>query len=66
MADSFVVPSRGRLGGLWLMWNDDMQVTVHNSNFYIILATAVHITSNNFFGLVCMYGDPYHRQTSQI
>jgi hypothetical protein len=48
------------------MWNDDMQVTVHSSNFYIILATAVHITSNKKFGLVCMYGDPYHRQTSQI
>jgi hypothetical protein len=48
------------------MWSDDLQVTVHKSSFYIILATAVNSTSNLKFGLVCIYGDPYHNQTSQI
>uniref|UniRef100_A0ACD5Z811 Uncharacterized protein n=1 Tax=Avena sativa TaxID=4498 RepID=A0ACD5Z811_AVESA len=66
MCNSFVVPSRRRSGGLWLMWSNDLQVTVHSSSFYIILATVVHGSSNQKFGLVCIYGDPYHRQTSQI
>jgi hypothetical protein len=39
---------------------------VHKSSFYIILATAVNSTSNLKIGLVCTYGDPYHRQTSEI
>jgi hypothetical protein len=48
------------------MWNDDLQVSVHSSSFHVILATAVHSTSNQKFGLVCIYGDPYHRQTTAI
>jgi predicted MPP superfamily phosphohydrolase len=66
MSNSFVVPSRKRSGGLWLMWSDDIQVTVHSSSFYVILATVVHCSSNQKFGLVCIYGDLYHRQTNQI
>ena len=66
VANSFVVPSRGASGGLWLMWNDDLQVHVHSASFHVILAIAVHSTSNLKFGLVCIYGDPYHRQTCQI
>jgi hypothetical protein len=26
MCDAIVVPSRGRSGGLWLIWTDDVQV----------------------------------------
>ncbi|XP_044394178.1 uncharacterized protein [Triticum aestivum] len=66
MNDALVVPSQCRSGGLWLMWNDDLQVHVHSASFHVILATAVHSTSNLKFGLVCIYGDPYHRQTCQI
>jgi endonuclease/exonuclease/phosphatase family metal-dependent hydrolase len=47
------------------MWNDDLQVTVHSYSFYIIHATVVNSTSILKFGLVCIYGDPYHRQISQ-
>lgn len=66
MADSIVVPSQRRSGGLWLMWTDDIQVSVHSASFHVILATVVDSTSNLKFGIICMYGDPYHRQTSQI
>jgi hypothetical protein len=66
LAHSIVVPSRRRSGGLWLMWTDDIQVTIHSSSFHVILATVVVTASNQKFGLVCIYGDPYHRQTSQI
>lgn len=66
MADSIVVNSRGQSGGLWLMWNDDVHVTVHLANFHVILASVVNIATSLQFGLVCIYGDPYHRQTNQI
>ena len=66
MYDSLVVPSRHRSGGLWLMWTNDLIVHVHSANFHVILATCVNTTSNHQFGLVCIYGDPYHRETSQI
>jgi exonuclease III len=66
MHDSVVVPSQRRSSGFWLMWNDSLQVNVHSTSFHIILATAVCTTNNQKFGLVCIYGDPYHRQTSDI
>lgn len=66
MDNAIVVPSRRRSGGLWLMWNNDLHIHVHSASFHIILATVVHSTSNMKFGLVCIYGDPYHRQTCQI
>uniref|UniRef100_A0ACD5UY26 Uncharacterized protein n=1 Tax=Avena sativa TaxID=4498 RepID=A0ACD5UY26_AVESA len=66
MFDSIVVPSRRRSGGLWLMWNDEVQVSVHSFNYYVILAIVVVKSSNLQFGLVCIYGDPYHRNTSLI
>jgi hypothetical protein len=48
------------------MWNDDLQVTIHSSTLHVILASVVHTATNVKFGLVCIYGDPYHRQTSAI
>ena len=46
MNDSFVLPSRKRAGGLWLMWSDDLQLTMHSSNFYLILAIVTIRASN--------------------
>ena len=66
MSNSFVVPSRRRSGGLRLMWNDNLYINVHTTSFYFILATASIKSRNQKFGLVCIYGDPYHRQTSFI
>jgi hypothetical protein len=50
MSNSFVVPSQKRSGGLWVMWSDDIQVTVHSSSFYVILATAINSATNLKFG----------------
>ena len=66
MSDALVVPSRCRSGGLWLMWSDDLKLNVHSSSFHVILATATLVSSNQHFGLICIYGDPYHRQTRTI
>ena len=60
------LPSRHRSGGLWLMWSDDIDITVHTTSFHLILAIATIRATNQKFGLVCIYGDPYHRQTSLI
>ena len=66
MHDSYIVPATGLSGGLWLLWNDevDLQV-VHSSRFYI-LAKCVHKPTSQNFNLVCIYGDPHHQQTSLI
>lgn len=66
ISDSIVVPARGSSGGLWLMWNDELQVSVYSASFHAILAKVVHRASGIEFGLVCIYGDPYHRQTKAI
>lgn len=66
IVDSVVVPSRGKSGGLWLMWTDEVQVDVHFADFHVILASIVNSASSVSFALVCIYGDPYHRHTSDI
>lgn len=66
MSDSIIVPSLRRSGGLWLMWNDEIHVTIHSADFHVILATCVNTISNIKFALVCIYGDPYHQQTTRI
>lgn len=54
VADSFVVPSVGRSGGLWLLWNDEVQVSAKFSSFHLILASVVHVASTVDFVLVCV------------
>ncbi|XBJ22195.1 hypothetical protein VPH35_000625 [Triticum aestivum] len=66
VANSFVVPSKGASRGLWLMWNDDLKVTIHAASFHYILAIVLHVTTGVQFCLVCIYGNPYHRQTTAI
>ena len=66
VSNAFVVPSRRTAGGLWLMWNDELKVTVHVATFHYILANVIHVASGVNFCLMCIYGDPYHKQTSVI
>jgi hypothetical protein len=39
--DAFVVPSQGQSGGLWLIWNDGIDLTIvdHNHHFIFALCT---------------------------
>jgi hypothetical protein len=60
MHDSIVVPAKGRAGGLWMMWADDVEVTIQLTSFYLVLAVAKDKAKNLQFGLICIYGDPYH------
>jgi hypothetical protein len=63
---SFVVPSVGLSGGLWLMWSDEIHLDIKFSSRYYILALAVHIPTNIEFLLACVYGDPHHGSTDMI
>jgi hypothetical protein len=66
ITDSFVVPSKGRSGGLWLIWSDEVCVSVKFFNHYMILALVVDKATNVDFVLACIYGDPHHRHTKMI
>jgi hypothetical protein len=59
-SDSFVV------GGLWLLWSDEVIVSIKFFNHYMILALVVDRTANVEFALTCIYGDPHHRHTKFI
>ena len=66
MHDALVVPSRKSSGGLWLLWSDDIHLDVYTTLFHLILALATDRARSQKFGLICVYGDPYHRQTASI
>ena len=58
--DAFVVPTQGLLGGLWLLWNDQVELNVVDSSPNFILALCVNKQNLKKFGLVYLYGDPHH------
>jgi hypothetical protein len=61
-----IVPTDGLSGGLWLLWDVDVDIqVVHSSKFYI-LASCVYKVADSTFNLVCVYGDPHHKQTNLI
>ena len=64
--DAFVVPAQGQSGGLWLMWNNEVDITVIDHNHNFIFALCINKTSMRQYGLVCIYGDPHHRTTRAI
>jgi hypothetical protein len=66
LKDAFVVPSHGQSGGLWLMWSDEIDITVFYHNHHYIFALCTNNTSQQQYGLVCIYGDPHHRNTDVI
>ncbi|GJM93093.1 hypothetical protein PR202_ga09619 [Eleusine coracana subsp. coracana] len=41
VVDSYVVPSEGQSGGLWLMWNDDVSISVVQSSHHLISPVCV-------------------------
>jgi endonuclease/exonuclease/phosphatase family metal-dependent hydrolase len=56
----------GRSGGLWMLWSDEVHVSVKFFNQYMILAIVVDRATNADFVLACIYGDPHHQQTRMI
>uniref|UniRef100_J3M5K5 Endonuclease/exonuclease/phosphatase domain-containing protein n=1 Tax=Oryza brachyantha TaxID=4533 RepID=J3M5K5_ORYBR len=66
MVNSFVVPAQHTSGGLWIMWTNEMPLTIVSSSTNYILAYGVHKPSGIMFNLLCIYGDPTHNSSSVV
>ena len=66
MCNSFVVPALGLSGGLWVMWNDEVDVNIVSSCHYYVLASVAHKSNSSSINLIRMYGDPHHQHTNSI
>ena len=64
--DAFVVPAQGQSGGLWLIWNNDVDLAVVDHYHHYSMAMCINKQSMKQFGLICIYGDPHHRATDDI
>jgi exonuclease III len=63
---SFVVPSEGRSGGLWLLWDNDIDLKITRATSNLILSSLVITSTKEAFCLICMYGDPSHSKTKEL
>jgi hypothetical protein len=41
-SNAFVVPAQGQSGGLWLIWNDDVDLAVVDSCHHYVLAMCLN------------------------
>ncbi|GJN11104.1 hypothetical protein PR202_ga29271 [Eleusine coracana subsp. coracana] len=64
--NSHVVPATGQSGGLWLMWNDKVDLSIISSCHHLILANGIYKPTNQNYKLVCIYCDPHHQRTTEI
>lgn len=58
LKNSIVVPSNGKSGGLWLIWDYDQSVTLIQKSFNLIAGRIKGNGPNSEWMLVCIYGDP--------
>lgn len=65
LLNHFIIPSVGRSGGLWLLWDDNTCVTVLRHNRFMIYAE-ITPTKQPQWHLVCVYGDPGHQRNPEI
>ncbi|KAJ4774650.1 Endonuclease/exonuclease/phosphatase family protein [Rhynchospora pubera] len=61
-----IVPSAGLSGGLWLLWDDNLLVSVlERSNFFIFSSIKKHVDDDPWI-LGAIYGDPNGRVLGYI
>ena len=56
--NAHVVPANGLLGGMWLLFNYDVDVEVLESSPNFLFCMCDHKLLHKKFCLVCVYGDP--------
>lgn len=66
LPNSEIVPSRGRGGGLWLLWNDSVSVSILESSLNFIIAKIQINPSAKPWVLFAVYGDCEDRMTNHI
>lgn len=57
MCNYVVVPSQGRYGGIWLMWDDEVKVNVVDMTRHWIVAWVQQKGDQSPWLLVTVYGD---------
>ena len=48
------------------MWTDEVEVSIFDHSHHYIFALCINKSSQQQYGLVCVYGDPHHRSTNVI
>lgn len=61
---SEIIPSSGKSGGLWLLWSDDIRLSILEKSFYFIFVRIENVLGSWILGLV--YGDPHHYVSDYI
>jgi hypothetical protein len=51
---------------MWMLWSNEVQVSIKFSNHRVILEEVFHVSTDVEFSLACVYGDPHHRLTKMI
>jgi hypothetical protein len=64
--DAYIVLPQGLSGGLWLMWDQDIALSAEFSSSNLILASCTYVNTTVKFGLICMYGDPHHQNSTSV
>lgn len=64
LSHSKIIPSTGRSGGLWLLWLDDISITMLERSFYFLFIRVDFLLGSWILGLI--YGDPHHYVTDYI
>jgi len=64
--NAHIISADGHSSGLWVLCRSQVQLDVVESCRFYVLASCYHKHVKKKFGLVCVCGDPYHRQTMWI
>jgi hypothetical protein len=48
------------------MWTNEVSISVLDYDHHFIFATCIIKSTNQQFGLICIYGNPHHRSTNVI
>jgi len=65
VVDATVIPAQGQSRGLWLIGKQDVNTNIVDQSPNYIFALCNNNLDNQF-GLVYIYGDPHHHNTSTI
>lgn len=66
LCNSCLVPSRGKSGGLWLIWDRDVKLKVLQQSPNLIAAQITEQAQNSDWFLIAVYGDPKRKDNPAI
>lgn len=66
LCNSIVVPSSGKSGGLWLLWDDEIKVKVLEQGKTLIAVEVQEKGSQSQWMLLAVYGDPNRKGNPRL